>query len=442
VSADNIPDADPMFGQGTTDVYCLVQFGTPGQAWYHVDEGSTDTDTEASTPTYRSKTLFNIRNGHATWNMGIVATLPPEVTEMRVRILDADIFTNDDMLDEIRVNLRNRHAGTQEICSVLGEGGGKAQQQCRLRARIRNADLKNTTSSSSSRSTVVVVRRMRANQDSSTSPPTTINRPLRSVPAPIVSVPMRRPTGTTRSVVLRDVTGDGPLVLGKATLPAALQGLFWMSTQKSLMSFGGTGTDGAGMSSGTLLYNSRARARRPSYTIQVAGDRVWAMASKAKMDAADLSGLVYTFHFDAAVTQCQIQIQITPPLGLDTTVHVPEAIADFKMTRLAEGTTPFPGSTIWRRTSALFGKTLDSATYDLVQVLDMHGERLEPAWTICMAQIGPETRLHYRDRLHFGPEMDRTLEVVQTFQADLAHNGRQSSTIRLDPRTFETSVSI
>ena len=41
----------------------------------------------------------------------------------------------------------------------------------------------------------------------------------------------------------------------------------------------------------------------------------------------------------------------------------------------------YKNSVVWQRDSYLFGVNATSATYDLVQVVDGEGNRLEPAWS-------------------------------------------------------------
>jgi hypothetical protein len=40
----------------------------------------------------------------------------------------------------------------------------------------------------------------------------------------------------------------------------------------------------------------------------------------------------------------------------------------------------FPGSVVWHRRSYLFGVEVTSSRYYLTQVVDEHGQRIEPAW--------------------------------------------------------------
>lgn len=50
------------------------------------------------------------------------------------------------------------------------------------------------------------------------------------------------PIGDLKHVNAADISGDGPMVIGKAPLPPCMQGLFWMTWQGSgscLASLGG-----------------------------------------------------------------------------------------------------------------------------------------------------------------------------------------------------------
>lgn len=182
------------------------------------------------------------------------------------------------------------------------------------------------------------------------------------------------PMGADRTVKVEDITGDGPLRIGGEQLPAALQGLFWLSDQKNssaLASFGGPSRDGGGMSAGQIAGNG--------CTIRVSGDRVWAMADTKLAGvgiAVELVDLVYHFVFDDPVnpTKCQIWPEAK---NLGITLQA-EWFLDFEM-ELDRANKDYPGSVVWTRLSYLFG--VSGATYALVQVIDGAGKRIEPAWS-------------------------------------------------------------
>ena len=102
------------------------------------------------------------------------------------------------------------------------------------------------------------------------------------------------------------------------------------------------------------------------------------MADKAKSyKLVNLLDLIYQFYFDSAEnpTKCQI-IPQGRNLGLTLSATW---ILDFDM-RVVEHE-KYANSVVWLRESYLFGVHGKGADYDLVQVVDGEGNRLEPAWS-------------------------------------------------------------
>jgi len=113
----------------------------------------------------------------------------------------------------------------------------------------------------------------------------------------------------------------------------------------------------------------------------VGGDRVWAFADHTFLswkfvEAADL---MYHFVFNDAKnpTRCQIYPEARN-LGVTLSANT-EWLLDFEMELLEAGHQDFPGSIAWRRPSKIGGVEVNE--YILVQVIDEHGDRIEPAWS-------------------------------------------------------------
>jgi hypothetical protein len=186
-----------------------------------------------------------------------------------------------------------------------------------------------------------------------------------------------------------DVDHTGPLTLGTEAmdLPSSLQGIFWLTKQgdsSSLMSFG-TSRDGSGLSQIDLSPVDGNHLK-----IRVGGDKVWSFADKAKswvlVQATDL---VYEFAFKDANGRA--------PINMDDAVEaqiIPYAhnfgirlswtqLLDFSMKKLKDTEKPskYNKSVVWGRPSSVLGFEVGSAYYDLVQVMDGNGQKLEPAYS-------------------------------------------------------------
>jgi len=207
--------------------------------------------------------------------------------------------------------------------------------------------------------------------------------------------------GQVKSVQVESITGDGPLILGTASLPGDLQGLFWLSqqgTRSALVSFGGPTRDSCGTSTGQLADRQ--------YAIRVTGDRIWTFAeqegrSQSLVEALDL---IYHFVFDDPINPKRAQIY-PESKNLRFTLTA-EWILDFEMELVQGGDDRWPGSVVWKRQSKLFG--ISGGEYDLVQVMKGDGMRIEPAWSdFVNYQNSQETggtpgMLFYREISNFG----------------------------------------
>lgn len=182
-----------------------------------------------------------------------------------------------------------------------------------------------------------------------------------------------------------------PLIVGKAPLPPQLRGVFWLTEQENssaLMSFGGPNSDGCGASTGKLEIDGK-------YKIYCAGDRIW---SVHEPDAwvgphgfwTRCAGYYYNFKFDDSEDpQCA---QIWPTLENLCCYFVPSCCLKFEM-HLSTTEPEYPGSYVWKRVSYQCGKVLEEAAYDLVQVIDENGKRIEPAFSLCEEYMKDEK--HY-----------------------------------------------
>jgi len=187
------------------------------------------------------------------------------------------------------------------------------------------------------------------------------------------------PMGVGKSVKVEDITGEGPLLIGQAPLPTSLRGLFWLSDQQyqsALMSFGGPSRDGGGLSPGVLNGENKSM-----YSIRVGGDRVWSSAED-RTTINEAVDLVYHFVFNHAEnpTKCQIYADfrnLNVRLSSST-----DWLLRFDM-ELDEGNDKYPGSVCWKRLSSILGVQVNQ--YDLVQVMDEAGQRIEPAWSAMAA---------------------------------------------------------
>merc|ERR1712087_524319 len=170
-----------------------------------------------------------------------------------------------------------------------------------------------------------------------------------------------------------DVTYDGPLSNEWQHLPAALQGVFWLTDQgdsSALMSFGASG-DGGGLSSGKLSDGP------VNYEIRVAGDKVWSFMDKASSwELVDHIDLVYKFRMDSATNPTKGTIDPSSPvLGLTLGPRTKWLLRfDVELvpfgTCTGRGTKCYPDSVTWARPSSIAG--FDGGYYELVQVDHCH----------------------------------------------------------------------
>jgi len=172
-----------------------------------------------------------------------------------------------------------------------------------------------------------------------------------------------------------EVTGDFPLSKEWDALPKQMQGIFWLKDQgdsSSIMSFGKT-NDGSYLSTG--VYENDADYQ---YSVRVGGDRSWAFSDKASswklVEAIDL---VYRFQCDNEgrnnPVACDIHGQ-SLKLGVTLTA---EWLLNFRMVLLKENQKPaaLKDVVVWGRPSKVLGFDVDSAYYELTQIVDGDGKK-------------------------------------------------------------------
>jgi len=202
----------------------------------------------------------------------------------------------------------------------------------------------------------------------------------------------------THSFNLTEADAQGkplPIPIGTSPLPEALRGIFWLTDQKqssAIATFAGLmgePKDCQWCSTGDLTLNG--------LRLMPVGDCHWAFATLGEgreILGATVSGyglgkslkVVYDFSFDddKNPTFGHIRPIVNVAGGVIGNILADQTwIADFNMTLLTPeevATTDFPGSNIWRRrTSALIG-SVDLFPYDLTQIVDESGNRIQPAW--------------------------------------------------------------
>jgi hypothetical protein len=194
-----------------------------------------------------------------------------------------------------------------------------------------------------------------------------------------------------------DVSGAGPLTLGTAAmnLPVSLQGIFWLTKQgysSSLMSFG-TSKDGKGLSQMDLDPRDGNQIE-----VRVGGDKVWSFADKASSwSLVSATDLMYEFAFKDASGKAPnnmndaVEGQIIPyahNLGIRLSWTV---LLDFDMKKIPQDKkTKYTNSVVWGRPTSVLGVKVDSAYYDLVQIIDGNGTKLEPAYSDWLAYCKDE----------------------------------------------------
>jgi hypothetical protein len=200
-----------------------------------------------------------------------------------------------------------------------------------------------------------------------------------------------------------DVTAGSPLFAASSNLPDSLRGVFWLTQQadsSALWSFGAApgSLDGGGLNQGKLI------AGDYNIEIRVMGDRTWSFHDRSSgWNAASFLDLVYKFKFDniAAPTSAQI-IPESRTLGITLTWTT---LLDFDMHLLPDDEKPerYRGTdvVVWGRVSSSFGQQIDSAYYDLVQVIDGDGAKTAAFddWVAyCESDVtgGNPGEMHYR----------------------------------------------
>lgn len=190
-----------------------------------------------------------------------------------------------------------------------------------------------------------------------------------------------------------------PLPVGTSPLPKALRGIFWLTDQKqssALASFAGRVTTSTEPKD--CKWCSKGKLTLNGFRLMPVGDCHWAFATlgegNREIFGQVISGyslgrdlkVIYDFVFDNQEDPSFAKIRpIVNAAGstLGDLLASQGWIADFNMmlqTPEEAANLGFPGSKTWRRrTSALFGSQ-DLFPYDLTQVVDGDGNRIQPAW--------------------------------------------------------------
>lgn len=181
-----------------------------------------------------------------------------------------------------------------------------------------------------------------------------------------------------QAVRVEDINGAGPMILGTAPLPPALQGIWWVngpSAGSSLFSFGGPNNDGNGCSPGFIS------GEKNSYKVRAEGDRVVSMSDPSGLDKIVEAGdKVYDFQFDSAVNPVYARVSVLyQGLGFVSRDKWPELIMNSQMHLQVNGDVQYPGSVVWMRNTSIWGVNAMDAKF--VQVIDGKGKKIEPAWS-------------------------------------------------------------
>lgn len=181
------------------------------------------------------------------------------------------------------------------------------------------------------------------------------------------------------------MSDTGPIRVGKAEdgLPTSMQGVFWLTEQgdsSALMSFAQS-KDGNGLSAFTMTPSDGYQIK-----VRVGGDRVWSFHDKASSwELVKGLDLVYNFRMEDAdggvpstaedIAAAQI-IPSTANFGFE--LDLP-SVLNFRAVLAPEGShSKYTDSVVWGRPSAIFG--FEGGYYDLVQVIDGEGNKIEPAF--------------------------------------------------------------
>lgn len=165
-----------------------------------------------------------------------------------------------------------------------------------------------------------------------------------------------------------------PMRIGTAPLPPQARGVFWLRDQgdsSSLMSFAQS-NDGDGVSPGTIPANGQ-------YKIRVTGDRTWSFADESfNWEASQIMDLIYTFHFDSATDPKEARV-IAGGGSVASLVWKAVTLAvEFGLELMETPHPRYSTSVVWDRPSRLVGYEISS--YQAVQIMDEHGNKLEPAF--------------------------------------------------------------
>jgi hypothetical protein len=221
---------------------------------------------------------------------------------------------------------------------------------------------------------------------------------------------------TYRMINVNDVTGNGPLNNKWGNLPAQLRGVFWLEDQghqSTLMSFGGPTPDSAaGFSTGQIDPNG-------CYATRLTGEGVWCFGDKEHGAHAEKGhDKAYVWQFDDAEDPKFAEICMYNAFTekwMDFR-EIPGWAVRFTMRIMTSEESGYDNSVCWKRVSTFLNDQpfrcctcLECMTYcyQLTQVIDEHGKRLEPAWSDMVAHMEenciPSGAIYYRSKEEYVP---------------------------------------
>jgi len=180
------------------------------------------------------------------------------------------------------------------------------------------------------------------------------------------------------------VFGSGattPMRIGVDPLPLQLRGVFWLKDQgdsSSLVSFAKS-NDGDGVSPGAIPSDG-------VYKVRVRGDRTWSFADQSfNWEASGIMDLIYSFNFNDATNPTEAVVYGGGGNALSVIWKGVTYAIEFGMELqtkdqvLAGPHARYNASVVWERPSRFAGNVISS--YTVVQVMDEHGNKLEPAFS-------------------------------------------------------------
>jgi len=339
-------------------LFCILRYGPPKSSWDEKLRG-----------TGRISNTSKPREEAPTWNLGTLVT-GDDKTEVSVRVFAVD----EPDISEFR---GKKLPGKRRLLGEISAGLGTLQQASRN--SVDGKALFKLPGGGHVRLTAahggVAPNFGLADYGLS---PTMSNEPVAAIAG-------------QQAVRVEDISGAGPMILGTAPLPPALQGIWWVAGRpsgSSLFSFGGPNNDGSGCSLGYIS------GEKNSYKVRAEGDRVIATSEPTGVEKLVEAGdMVYYFEFDNAVNPRFGQVyMLFEGLSMGVKEKLRESVMNSQMHLLPNGDPEYPRSLVWLRNSTFWGINAVGDT-KLVQVIDGMGQKIEPAWSKLIAsEKDPDNR--------------------------------------------------